>query len=540
MRSPVALCGIAILALLMAGGAAGAQAQQTAQPAAVVSLITEGDGFVAHRAYDKALQSYEKAEKLSHHTCSECLFREVKVYRTLGDFDSALNCAKKAEAQAGDNKTEAARALLLRASLLASTSSKPKDKKLVEAVADTRQALVLEPTQTIAHFNLGVLLMKQEQDAEGIVELKAYIASGDVDPKIAKDAYDDIADPRRAREPYAPDFSFTTLENEQVSLASLRGKVALLDFWGTWCPPCRASIPTMVGLQKDFAKKGVEFVGISSDTDEDAWRKFIAANHMVWPEYRDSDDHVEQTFLVDSFPTYIILDRNGIIRFRQSGFDEQGSGLTIANALDKALKAKPEAPLASASSSATSAPGGNASTAAATTSSANASVQASSAPAAISAYGNPEPVYVHVPAQGQAAGTDANSSSIESKPIFSASVQIITPTRGVDFSGYLVSLIGSVKSHWVSSLPEAAKEGKRNMVIVRFSARRDGKLAMNPAIQSSCGDASLDNAAVAAISAAEPLPQLPVDFSGDTIDLRMFFLYNGSWQDIQTRNASKP
>lgn len=351
MRSPVAMCAVILAALAMPSAAPPVNAQTVAVPAPVASLIKEGDNYLANRNYNKALQSYQKAEKVSRHECALCLLREIEVYKVAGDFDAALDCAKKAEKEAGDNKVVAADALLAHANLLAALASKPKDKKLAQAVADTRQAITLDPTDNLAHFNLGVLLMKQEQDADGAAELKAYLASSNTDAETAKAAREDTADPRRAREPYAPEFSFTTLESEQVSLASLHGKVALLDFWGSWCPPCRASIPTIASLQKDFAKKGVEFVGISSDDDAQAWQKFVAANRMVWPEYLDSDRQVQKAFQVDSFPTYIVLDGNGVIRFRQSGFAEQMSGREIADALDKALKVKPEAPAASTANS---------------------------------------------------------------------------------------------------------------------------------------------------------------------------------------------
>jgi TonB family protein len=523
MRSPVALCGMIFAALLMQGVVPRANAQEATHPAGVASLIAQGDDYITHRDYAKALDRYEKAEKLSHHACPECLLREIKVYKTNGDFNSALDCAKKAQNEAGDDKPEMARALLMRTSLLAAMSSKPKDKKLVEAVADTRQALALDPRESIAHFNLGVLLMKQEQDADGIAELKTYLASNEADAKVAKDARDDIADPRRAREPFAPDFSFTTLDNEQVSLASLRGKVALLDFWGTWCPPCRASIPTIAGLQKQFAKKQVEFVGISSDSDEDAWRKFIAANHMVWSEYRDSDDHVQRAFQVDSFPTYIVLDRNGVIRFRQSGFAEQLSGGEISEALNKALKEKPEAaPVAASSASAApdaAAPAAAAPSTAPAPSPANAPGQASDAPATTSAYGNPEPTYVHVPAPEERVAADAVAAPGDAKSAFAIGIQVLTPTDGIDFQPFAAVVSLRVKKRWLATMPQDSKEGKQGVVSVRFSIDRDGKLAGSPSIATSSGDDSLDNAALTAVSGAVPFSPLPRDFPDAAVEL---------------------
>ena len=153
--------------------------------------------------------------------------------------------------------------------------------------------------------------------------------------------------PIRARAPFAPDFSFTTHENESLSNTALRGKVVLLDFWGTWCPPCRESIPVVRGLQKKYAGKGFQIVGISSDDDEDVWRTFIQAQQMNWSEYIDLSGTVQQAFKIDSFPTYILLDKDGVIRYRQSGFGEATQG-ELEEAINKALKRESDPKLAAA------------------------------------------------------------------------------------------------------------------------------------------------------------------------------------------------
>lgn len=466
----------------------------------------------------KALDSYQKAEKLSHHECPECLIREIKIYKTAGDFGAALDCAKKAQKQAGADKIETANALMVEAALLAAQTSKPKDKKLVQAVTDTREAMTLDPALTLAHFNLGVLLIRQNQDSDGIAELKSYLALPNLDAATVKAAREDIADPRRAREPFAPEFAFTTLENEQVSLASLHGKVALLDFWGSWCPPCRASIPTVALLQKDFARKGVEFVGISSDTDANAWRSFIAANHMVWPEYLDSDDRVQSAFQIDSFPTYIVLDRNGVIQFRQSGFDQQESPAELYGALDRALKVKldPSAPpVASAATGANSA---------AQTSSSPA--QSGAAPATTSSYGYPEPTYARTPPAvappANAPGAWANGLGI--------GIRVATPTNEVNFSAFGVPLIRQLKGAWRAPLPPAGIEGKQGpaveLAVVKFSVDRDGRLTGPPSLDRSSGDASFDQGALADVLAAAPFPAFPTGFSGATVEVQALFTYS--------------
>lgn len=342
MRNQMMIVVTIVMASLYLGAATRAKDKKPVDHAAVAAAYEQGRALAAHQEFGKAMSAYEKADKLSQHQCAMCLLGMFAIYKRVGDSSEALDIAKKAVKEAGDNKSLAAIAHLSRGVLLGQMTSKPKDKKLVEAVSEIREALALDPSNAIEHFDLGVMLIKQDDDVDGIAELKTYLVSGKIAPAIEKSAREMIADPRRAREPFAPEFSFTALNGTPVSLESLHGKVALLDFWATWCPPCRESVSTLLALHKKFANQPVEFVGISADSNEQAWQKFVADHHMDWPDYLDSTGAVQQDFGVDSYPTYIVIDRAGLIRFRQSGFSDLDSFAEIEGAIKKALKEKPE------------------------------------------------------------------------------------------------------------------------------------------------------------------------------------------------------
>jgi peroxiredoxin len=322
-----------------------ARAQDSADP--VMSAIAQGDLYQSKHKYELAQDAYRKADKLSHHASADAYLKLSAVDKKLGDFSSALDEAKKAVRAAGDNKTWAAQAHLAHANLLVQMSSKPGDKKLQEAEADIRQALALNPSRAIAHFNLGYVLLKQGRDAEGIAELQTYVSAADVQPADLAQAHRMIANPIRAREPFAPDFSFTSHEKQLISNSSLRGKVVLLDFWGTWCPPCRESVATLRDLQKKYAGKGFALISVSPDDDEDVWRTFIEAQKMNWSEYIDLSGEVLSAFHVESFPTYVVLDKDGVMRFRQSGFAQSTEG-ELVDAINKALKRASDPNLAAA------------------------------------------------------------------------------------------------------------------------------------------------------------------------------------------------
>ncbi len=147
-----------------------------------------------------------------------------------------------------------------------------------------------------------------------------------------------IENPRRARESFAPRFSVVTLDRELVDLDSLKGKVVLLDFWGTWCPPCVAAVPILKDLQKRHAKDAFVILSVSSDTDETVVRAFTDKNRIVWPQYWDRDRKVQQAFDVRAFPTYVLIDDEGVVRFRTSGGGLQ-EPMGLEDAIRKQLKA---------------------------------------------------------------------------------------------------------------------------------------------------------------------------------------------------------
>lgn len=325
--------------------APGAAAQSSSD--AMNKALEQGDLFASRHKYQLALEAYHKADKLAHHESANCYLKLAQVERKLGDFSSALDDTKKAIKVARDDKETAIKAHTMRAILLVRQSGKPTDKKLKEAEDDMRQAIALDSKQALSHFNLGTILMKQERDPDGIAELKQALELSGLDERTAGEAKKFIASPIRAREPFAPDFNFVTKENQRINNPALRGKVVLLDFWGTWCPPCRESVPTMKNVKKKFSGKGFELIGISSDDDEDVWRTFVESKQMDWQEYIDLSGEVQQAFNIDSFPTYIVLDKDGVIRFRQSGFGDTTEG-ELDDAIGKALKRNSDPTLASA------------------------------------------------------------------------------------------------------------------------------------------------------------------------------------------------
>jgi TonB family protein len=287
--------------------------------------------LLGKRQNEEALRAFRKANDQRGQNCAVCYMGIARAYEMLGAAKNVVENCDRALAIERNDRTLIAQARQLKAVALQDLG--PKDaKRLREAEEELRAALTLEPAANFLHFNLGLVLLRQGRDADGIAELKEELALRPSSPH-AERTRKMIENPRRAREAFAPEFSLVTLQREYLDLASLKGKVVLLDFWGTWCPPCVAAVPTLRGLQKRHGKDAFVMVSVSSDSDEGVVRAFIEKNEMQWPQTWDRDRKIQQAFDVRGFPTYVLIDAEGVVQFRT-----MGGGAGAQTALEKAIK----------------------------------------------------------------------------------------------------------------------------------------------------------------------------------------------------------
>ncbi|MGA0094374.1 MAG: peroxiredoxin family protein [Chthoniobacterales bacterium] len=137
-------------------------------------------------------------------------------------------------------------------------------------------------------------------------------AAEDEDHEIVEAAQSGLATMEMRSKPL--ELVFTATDGRKVDLAELRGKVVLIDFWATWCPPCVEEVPGVVEASEKFKDRGFEIVGISLDQDKAALEKFIAENKMTWPQFFDGkgwDNELAKRFNIQSVPTMWLLDREG-------------------------------------------------------------------------------------------------------------------------------------------------------------------------------------------------------------------------------------
>ncbi|HKR15235.1 MAG TPA: redoxin domain-containing protein [Pyrinomonadaceae bacterium] len=295
--------------------------------------LVKGRAFLRRSQFEEALKSFKRANDMRDKKCVECLNLMAEAYLGLQAYKNVVETSDKVIALGSDDQQIILKAYNNKGLALQTSAEKKDQKKLQAAEAVFRQGLAIEGAPAVLHYNLGVVLLQLNRDPDGIAELQQYVK---LQPNgtYVESATKMAENPRRARENYAPDFSFTSSEGEHVALDELKGKVILLDFWGTWCPPCVESIPELRNLHKKYSKEpSFMLLGISSDGDEEVWREFTAKNKMIWPQYRDKDRKIQRTFGVRAFPTYILIDHEGIVRFQSVGMS-----WTRAASLDEAIR----------------------------------------------------------------------------------------------------------------------------------------------------------------------------------------------------------
>lgn len=147
--------------------------------------------------------------------------------------------------------------------------------------------------------------------------------------------------PGLAKGQMAPEFILTDTQGHAVKLSELRGKAVVLNFWATWCPPCKEEIPWFVDVQTRYAAQGVQVIGVSMDDarDHDDVIKFAAEQHINYPILFGQETVAQRYGGVDYLPTTYYIDRDGVVVERV--FGQPGDRKEIDQAVQQLLSARP-------------------------------------------------------------------------------------------------------------------------------------------------------------------------------------------------------
>jgi len=118
----------------------------------------------------------------------------------------------------------------------------------------------------------------------------------------------------------APSFQLNSMGGKAVSLDSLKGQIVLVNFWASWCGPCRKEMPILEQLNRQYRGKGVTLVGVNVEPDSAAATDWLKATPVSFPILFDVDSKVSKLYQVEGMPNTVILDRKGNVRYIHRGY----------------------------------------------------------------------------------------------------------------------------------------------------------------------------------------------------------------------------
>jgi Thiol-disulfide isomerase and thioredoxins len=307
-----------LFAMITAGLlAVAAYAQETFHNPAFETDDEFGKAFAQARVLlrqgklDDAIKEFTRAAKLKNDQCVEC-------FTFIGQVDLQLNKYKEAAAafRRGAELTSPRQGELYNYAGVALYFAE--DKSLLdEAAAMFKRAIETSNGKFVqSYYNLGYALIKVGKNEEGVAALKTYLEKSP-DAVEAEAVKAVIANPKLASERFALPFKVMSATGDELSLDKFKGKIVLLDFWASWCGPCRAEMPTVKKIWSKYQKENFVLIGINLDDNRKAFDQYVKEEGVAWPQVYDGKgwgNRIAQLYSVHSIPMTFLIDQQGIIR----------------------------------------------------------------------------------------------------------------------------------------------------------------------------------------------------------------------------------
>jgi peroxiredoxin len=280
-----------------------------------------------------AFEDFKKADKQDGRHCLACQKQMIKYGVEFGDWKAAELGAAEIVAEAQGERETALAHYQLAVVLADEGQQKHKDEFFARAHEEIAKALAAHANFPDALFLDGTALARLRQDDAAKARFEEFVKAKPAGDINRQRALRYIGNPELARARMAPPFSITTIDGQQISMDDLQGKVVLLDFWATWCQPCREALPHIRQVAKKFQGQPLVIVSVSVDDDEAKWKDFVGKNEMTWPQYFDGGfgGSVAKMFGVTAIPHTFTIDADGVLQ------DEHIGDASIEGKLKKLL-----------------------------------------------------------------------------------------------------------------------------------------------------------------------------------------------------------
>lgn len=277
--------------------------------------------YIHKGMYESALDSFKKADKQDGGQCLACQQKMTHYGVQYGDWKTAEFAAREMVGEAHDAKEIALAHYEFGIVLLQEGLTKHKEECFASAHDELTKALAAYPNFSGAILADGRTLAYLKQDDAAKARFQQFVEMRPAEDPDRQRAVRYISRPELARARMAPPFAVTTADGQRLTLDDLKGKVVLIDFWATWCPPCREALPHIRNIAKKFEGQPLVVLSVSLDSDEQKWKDFIAKNDMTWLQYWDGgfNGSLSKLFGVNAIPHTFTVDADGVLQDEHIG-----------------------------------------------------------------------------------------------------------------------------------------------------------------------------------------------------------------------------
>jgi thiol-disulfide isomerase/thioredoxin len=286
----------------------------------------QGLEYLSKHQHGLALDSFKKADKQDGGHCLDCQRKILKYGLELRDWKNAEAAGEELVASAQGNKNVALAHYGLGLVWMNEALQKNKNDLFSRVHEEMMKALAAYANFPNAIFTDGQALAHLNQDEAAKAQFEKFVKLNTDDGLDRRRALRYISEPALARARMAPPFEVVTADGQRVSLDDFKGKVVLLDFWATWCGPCRDALPHMKDIAKKFQGQPLVILSVSLDDNQEKWKEFVAKNGMNWLQYRDGGftGPISTLFEVRAIPHTFSIDADGVLQDEQIGDASEG------------------------------------------------------------------------------------------------------------------------------------------------------------------------------------------------------------------------
>jgi tetratricopeptide (TPR) repeat protein len=261
---------------------------------------------------EDALNEFRRAAKLRDDKCAECFQRIGQVLLQTGQLKESAAALRKAAELKPANEAEMYN--ILGVVLYLQNEKASYD----EAVVALQKAIELSNGKVVkSYYNLGFALIKSGKEQEGIEVLKKYVELDPTASEVAQ-AKAVIGNVKLVDAKVAPSFNVKSHTGDEISLEKARGKIVLLDFWASWCVPCRMDMPEIKRIWKKYGGDNrFSLIGIDLDSSKPPFEAYMKEEGISWQQYYDGlgwGNKIARLYGVYSIPQTILIDHEGVIR----------------------------------------------------------------------------------------------------------------------------------------------------------------------------------------------------------------------------------